>query len=114
MKPRTATFLAAALAVLAGCAHKNLTAPELYSTYCARCHGEQGRGKGDPEDLKLYPRLNLLTSPMIRGGDRAAVRQRIREGDGPMPGFARRLTPQELERLVDFTFQLGQTSKERP
>jgi mono/diheme cytochrome c family protein len=115
LKPRTALLLAAVvLTVLAGCAHKDLTAPELYSTYCARCHGEQGRGKGDPEDLTLYPHLNLLTSPMVRGGDRAAVRQRIREGYGPMPGFARRLTPQELERLVDFTFQLAPTAKERP
>jgi mono/diheme cytochrome c family protein len=114
LKPRTALLLAAALAVLAGCARKNLTAPELYSTYCARCHGEQGKGKGDPEDLILYPHLNLLTSPVVRGGDRAAVRQRIREGYGPMPGFARRLTPQELERLVDFTFQLETTAKERP
>jgi mono/diheme cytochrome c family protein len=118
LKPRTALLLAAALAVvlavLAGCAHKNLTAPELYSTYCARCHGEGGKGKGDPEDLTLYPHLNLLTSPVVRGGDRAAVRQRIREGYGPMPGFARRLTPQELERLVDFTFQLESTAKERP
>jgi mono/diheme cytochrome c family protein len=99
------------LAVLlgAGCAHKSLTAPELYATYCARCHGERGEGKGD--SLALYPHLDLLTSPMVRRGDRAAVRQRIREGYGPMPGFARRLDRQELERLIDFTFQLA---KERP
>jgi len=43
---------------------------------------------------------------MVRRGDRPAVRQRIAEGDGPMPGFSHRLTPQEIERLVDFTFQL--------
>jgi mono/diheme cytochrome c family protein len=101
--PRTA--LAAALLLLAGCSRRNLTTPELYATYCARCHGERGEGKGD--NLALYPHLNLLTSPMVRRGDRAAVRQRIREGYGPMPGFARRLDPPELERLVDFTFQLA-------
>jgi mono/diheme cytochrome c family protein len=101
--PRTA--LAAALLLLAGCSRRNLTTPELYATYCARCHGERGEGKGD--NLALYPHLNLLTSPMVRRRDRAAVRQRIREGYGPMPGFARRLDPPELERLVDFTFQLA-------
>ena len=114
MNPRTALLLLASLlwALLwAGCARKNLTTPELYATYCARCHGERGEGKGD--NLALYPHLNLLTSPMVRRGDRAAVRQRIREGYGPMPGFARRLDPQELERLVDLTIQLG-TAKERP
>lgn len=110
MSPRTAlSLLATALPLLAGCARKNMTTPELYATYCARCHGERGEGKGD--NLALYPHLNLLTSPMARRGDRAAVRQRIREGYGPMPGFARRLDPQEVERLVDFTFQLA---KERP
>ena len=93
----------------AGCARKNLSTPELYATYCARCHGDRGQGKGD--NLDLYPRLNLLTSPMVLRGDRAEVRQRIAEGYGPMPAFKRRLTPQETERLIDFTFRL---SKERP
>ena len=114
MRSSAVLLLATALAVLAGCARKHLTTSELYSTYCARCHGDRGRGKGDSEALTLYPHLNLLASPMVRGGDRAAVRRRIREGYGPMPGFARRLTPQELERLVDFTLQLEPTPKERP
>jgi mono/diheme cytochrome c family protein len=121
LRLRTALLLAAALPLLgplwSGCARKNLTGPELYSTYCARCHGERGRGKGDAESFTLYPHLNLLTSPMVRGGDRVAVRRRIREGYGPMPGFARRLDAREVERLVDFTLQLGsdmKKAKERP
>lgn len=116
MKLRTALLLAAALPLLGplwtGCARTNLTSPELYATYCARCHGERGEGTAD--SLTLYPHLNLLASPMVRRGDRAAVRQRIREGYGPMPGYARRLDAREVERLVDFTFQLSRTSKERP
>jgi len=121
LKLRTALLLAAALPLLGplwtGCAHKDLTGPEVYSTYCARCHGESGKGKGDADSLLLYPRLNLLTSPMVRNGDRAAVRRRIREGNGPMPGFARRLDALEVERIVDFTLQLGRdtkTAKESP
>lgn len=99
--------------VLAGCARKSLTAPQLYEAYCARCHGD--RGEGDPRSLHLYPHLDLLASPMVRRGDRTAVRQRIAEGYGPMPGFARRLTPREIEKLVDFTFQLGRPpEKESP
>jgi mono/diheme cytochrome c family protein len=92
-----------------GCARKNLTTPELYETYCARCHG--AGGEGDRRSLKLYPHLDLLSSPMVRRGDRAAVRQRIAEGYGPMPGFARRLDRQEVERLVDFTFQLSRSAQ---
>jgi mono/diheme cytochrome c family protein len=114
LKPRLPLRLAAALPLLVslgsagGCGHRQLTTPELYSTYCTRCHG--ARGEGQPDSLTLYPHLNLLTSPMIRGGDRAAVRRRIADGYGPMPGFKRRLTREELERLIDFTLQL----KERP
>ena len=107
MKPGCLLLVAASIAV-AACAHENLTAPELYETYCARCHA--GRGQGEPKSLTLYPNANLLASPMVRRGDRAAIRQRIAEGYGPMPGFQRRLDPGEIERLVDFTLQL----KENP
>ena len=106
-------FLLLAALALAACSRKNLTTPELYDAYCARCHGRQG--EGDPRGLRTYKNLDLRASPMVRRGDRAAVRQRIVEGSGPMPGFARRLTPPEIERLVDFTFQLGHSQeKENP
>lgn len=104
MKLRALLLVAA---VLAGCAHKDLSTPELYATYCARCHGE--RGEGDPKSLKLYPHADLRASPMARAGDRDAIRRRIAEGYGPMPEFKRRLTPAEVERLVDFTLQLGRS-----
>lgn len=108
-----AAFAVAALATItAGCARKNLTTPELYEAYCTRCHGD--RGEGDPRSLTLYPHANLLVSPMTLRGDRAAIRERIAEGYGPMPGFKRRLTPQEVERLVDYTLQLSRTPKETP
>ena len=111
--------LLAVLAVLAagsaGCARKNLAAPELYDPDCARCHGD--RGQGDPRSLTLYPHADLLASPMAQRGDRAAIRERIAEGFGPMPAFKRRLDSREVERLVDYTIQLshpGPTLKETP
>ena len=105
------SLLLAAMA-LAGCSTENLTTPELYQNSCARCHGAEGRGVS--RYLDRYPYLDLVASPMVRQGDRAAVRQRIAEGDGPMPGFSRRLSPSQIERLVDFTLQLGQAAKETP
>lgn len=92
------------LPLLAGCGPEDRSAPALYKKYCARCHGAEGQG---PQRLnKLYPYLSLLASPMVQQKDRAAVRQQVVEGEGPMPSFRRRLTPGEVERLVDFTLGL--------
>lgn len=90
--------------LFAGCGTGDRSAPALYKKYCARCHGAEGQGPRRPN--KLYPYLSLLASPMVRKGDRAAVRQQIVEGEGPMPSFRRRLTPKEVERLVEFTLEL--------
>ena len=98
-------LLALALLSLMTACERDRSAPALYKRNCARCHGAQGEGPRKP--VKLYPYLNLLSSPMVRRGDRAAVRQQIVDGDGPMPSFRRRLTPEETERLIDFTLQLA-------
>lgn len=103
MKPRSVLLLLA-LPLLAGCAKKPETPPELYAAYCARCHGE--KGEGNPRAAKRQPSLDLLASSMVRRGDRALIHDRIAKGKGPMPGFARRLSPGEIESLVDFTIEL--------
>lgn len=95
--------------LLAGCA-RDRSAPGLYRSYCRRCHGAEGQGP--KRSVKLYPHLDLRSSPMVLRGDRAAVRQRIAEGHGPMPAYSKRLTPEEMERLVDFTLQIPTQSSQ--
>ena len=108
---RRAALLLAILPLFAGCTKKPETPPEMYAAYCARCHGEDG--KGNPRSrVKLYPNLDLVTSPMVRRGDRPLVRERIAKGYGPMPGFSRRLTPQQIEAMVDYTFELHRKAGE--
>lgn len=92
------------MTLLAACGAEDRSGPALYDKYCARCHGDQGQGPERPN--KLYPYLSLLASPMVQRGDRAAVRQQVVEGEGPMPSFRRRLTPEEAERVIDFTLGL--------
>jgi mono/diheme cytochrome c family protein len=104
LKPRSVLLLLAALPLLAGCAQKPETPPELYAAYCARCHGKEG--EGNPRAAKRLPRLDLLGSSMVQRGDRTLIRDRIAQGKGPMPGFAHRLSPQEIESLVEFTIEL--------
>ena len=108
---RPAILLALALLTLVTGCDRDRSGPGLYRSYCRRCHGPNGEGPKRP--VELYPHLDLLTSPMVLRGDRAAVRQRIEEGHGPMPGYARRLTPDEMERLIDFTLQLPRSQPER-
>lgn len=105
---RTAPALLLVLLTLAiwlslACA-RDRSAPGLYRSYCQRCHGDEGQGPD--RKVKLYPYLDLRRSPMILRRERDAVRQRIVEGHGPMPGFRRRLKPDELERLIDFTLRI--------
>lgn len=97
-------FLLLMVPLFAGCGPEDRSAPALYKKYCARCHGAEGQGPRRPN--KLYPYLILLDSPMVRKGDRAAVRQQIVEGEGPMPSFRRRLSPAEVEQVIDFTLGL--------
>lgn len=99
------------LSLAAGCA-RDRSGPGLYRSYCQRCHGTEGQGPKHP--VKRYPYLDLRSSPMVLRGDRAAVRQRIAEGHGPMPAYSRRLTPEEMERLVELTLEIpSRPSSER-
>jgi mono/diheme cytochrome c family protein len=92
------------LLLVAGCRSDDRSTPALYQRYCVRCHGEQGEGA--PRPNKMYPYLRLLASPMVLQGDRAAVREQIVVGEGPMPSFRRRLSPQEVEQMIDFVLGL--------
>lgn len=92
------------MAVLAGCRPHPKGTPEQYQAYCSRCHGS--RGEGSPKALRQNPAADLRASEMMRRGDRAALRRRITDGYGPMPAFKRRLSPVEIERMIDFILRL--------
>lgn len=113
MRARYAVLaLGLALAGLAlgwGCQSHPKGAPQQYQVYCARCHG--ARGEGDPKARRQNPAADLLVSEMMRRGDRATIRRRIAAGYGPMPGFSRRLSPAEIERMIDFILRLPQTQR---
>lgn len=98
---------AAALASLLACGPPtgDQSAAELYPKYCAKCHGPDG--KGDPRQVSLYPNLNLTTSKLTGKGAHLAIYNRIAQGYGPMPGFSHRLSPDEMNRLADYSMQLN-------
>jgi mono/diheme cytochrome c family protein len=93
--------------VLAGCpAAKPRDAATLYARACARCHGADG--KGVPRMLAINPRLDLTTAPLVRSRDRAAIAERIAKGHGPMPGFSRQLSAEEIALLTSLSLTFAE------
>ncbi len=77
---------------------------DLYRENCAVCHDID---KDKAHSRKFGPSLNHLfkneTLPMSHGKpSRAYVEVRIKFGGAVMPAFSRRLTPAEINTLIDY------------
>jgi len=81
------------------------SAEELYPLYCTKCHGADG--KGNPAQVGLYPNLNLTTSKLTGRGAHLAIYNRIAQGYGPMPAFAHRLSPEEMNHLATYSMKFN-------
>lgn len=101
----------AAAALAAACGPDPSTPDGLYWRQCARCHGVDGTG--NPRAAKTMEGLDLHESEMIAAGDRAAVRDNLVHGEGSMPPFGDKLTPAEIDVLVEYTLRLAGAA-ERP
>lgn len=92
------------LAALAACGPSGpLEPPQAYDRYCARCHGDDGRG--DPKAVRLNPKLDLVRSEMVREADLARVRKSIADGHGAMPTFRHKLSAAEIQALSAYTVE---------
>jgi len=79
---------------------------QLYSRYCGRCHGDDGRG--DPRSVGLNPALDLTRSALGKSRNHQQVYQRIAFGYGPMPAYSHKLDVKEIERLTQYCFHLAE------
>ena len=105
LKPRVWALLVA-LSALVGCSEPSPDAPaeELYSYYCLRCHGADGRGT--PEHLELNPKNDLSLSEMVEARNRPEIHERIEDGYGPMPALVGKVESRVLDKLTDYTLEL--------
>ncbi len=72
----------------------------LYDTYCALCHGAEGRGDG--QLASFYRRMPDLTMRYVLNYPDGFVYTIIREGGRNMPRFADALSVDERWALVHF------------
>ena len=81
-------------------------AAELYAEHCARCHGDNGDGKGTAELDR--PARSFLDGGYSYGNTENAVRRSIRHGipGTPMPSFPD-LANDEVAALARFVIDLG-------
>ncbi len=102
--PRAGTraLFALALATLAGCSQaagpeREIVGAQLYTQYCARCHGADGT-----------PAATAATSPSFAVEANVArltdegIKGVIRAGRGTMPGFGDRFTEASLQVIVAY------------
>ena len=74
---------------------------------CSACHGRDGAGR--TRFAEGRPFADLTDGRWKHGPDRASVRRLVAEGDpaSTMPPFDGRLTPEEIDAVVDFALALG-------
>lgn len=80
-------------------AQKGTPAKTLYVNNCARCHGSDGRG--DTQLGKLYGAPDL-TAKNVKRTSRKRTANIIKNGDGSMPAFSKKLSTAEINSLVGY------------
>lgn len=97
MNRRTATLLAAAAALgLAGIATAEVS--ENFGTYCAVCHGEDG--KAQTEKGRQKRARNFTDRKWQASVDDARLVRSVTRGHDKMPKFGDKLSPEEIQALV--------------
>ena len=77
-----------------------VTAPKLYVSNCARCHGADGKGQtalGQSLDVPDLTTSNMST---------AKIKTIISKGDGSMPAFGKKLKAKDITALANYVRSL--------
>ena len=79
---------------------------KLYSTMCAICHGNKGKGDG-MAGMNLKPRPTNLALVSVQGQTDGAIYWKITEGRPPMASYKQVLKEEQRWQLVNYIRTLG-------
>jgi mono/diheme cytochrome c family protein len=71
---------------------------ELFKQYCAKCHGEDG--KGETAKGRQLKARNFTDAEFQAGESNADLIKSVTEGKDDMPPFGKKLTAEQIEGLV--------------
>lgn len=77
----------------------------LYKARCAACHGEDGRPKGIAKNAAVFTDEAWKNSTSLD-----EVARVISQGRSKMPGFASKLTPEEIRALAAYVLAMKSPS----
>ncbi len=84
------------------------TAPEIYKSKCAMCHGTDG--SGNTPAGKAMKASNLRNDEFIKASD-SDLALAITKGKGKMPAYGAQYSHEQIEGLVDHIRQLQKAPK---
>ncbi len=74
----------------------------VYLDKCAKCHGENGDGKGDEASLYSVPPSDFTDAGMMNEMTDGEIFWKMSEGRRPMPAFKKQLTEEQRWQLVHY------------
>lgn len=84
----------------------------LYSTNCAPCHGNKGKGDG-PAAMALTPKPADHTSALIQSETDGSLFWKLSEGRNPMPAYKKILTDKQRWELISYIRTLSKSGNKR-
>ena len=77
-------------------------AAENYQSHCYDCHDDDGRGQGPQTRAFDLDVPDLTLEETWLESSRQEMRAAIRDGEGDMPAFGRKLTAAQIDALIDY------------
>lgn len=99
--------LAAVLLSTATAAAQSADGKAVYDKSCASCHGADGKGNAAKEKMfKLEAGATNLGRDAVASQTRDEKKAIIAEGKAKMPGYAKKMTPAEVDAVTDHAMKL--------